>query len=165
MKLYATYSCFILYETYRNTNFSNCKIKWKKIFYFDRLSLRYQAYRQVVQECSGLRMKTLERCQWCHSSVFIVNRERISSFVLIVELEWENVCWIHIEMKNILGDKIGCITRYVAVFSVWTKCSNIQHFNIYHYNPAGESVKKFSAVYFKQWFWLKYAAHIQNYLL
>ena len=63
-------------------------------------------------------MKTLERCQWCHSIVFIVNRERISSFVLIVELEWENVCWIHIEMKNILGDKIGYITRYVAVFSV-----------------------------------------------
>ena len=63
-------------------------------------------------------MKTLERCQWCHSSVFIVNREHISSFVLIVEFEQESVCWIHIEMKNAFGDKIGYITRYVAVFSM-----------------------------------------------
>ena len=80
--------------------------------------MRYQAYQQVVQECSGLRMKTLERCQWCHSSVFIVNREHISSFFLIVEFEQENVCWIHIEMANTFGDKIGYITRYAAVFSV-----------------------------------------------
>ena len=43
-------------------------------------------------------MKTLERCQWRHSSAFIVNHEHTSSFVLIVEFERENVCWIHIEI-------------------------------------------------------------------
>ena len=63
-------------------------------------------------------MKTLEPCQWRHSSVFIVNREYISSFVLIVEFEQENVCWIRIEMTNTFGDKIGYIMCYVAVFSV-----------------------------------------------
>ena len=63
-------------------------------------------------------MKTLEQCQWRHSSVFIVNREHISSFALIVEFEHGNVCWIHIEMTNTSGDKIGYITRYVAVFPV-----------------------------------------------
>ena len=78
----------------------------------------YQAYQQVIQECSGLRMKTLERCQWRHSSVFIVNREYISSFVLIVEFEQENVCWIHMERTNTFRHKIEYITRYVAVFSV-----------------------------------------------
>ena len=63
-------------------------------------------------------MKTLKRCQLRHSSVFIVNLEHISSSALIVEFEQENVCWIHIEMTNTFGDKIGYITRYVAVFSV-----------------------------------------------
>ena len=63
-------------------------------------------------------MKTLERCQLRHSGVFIVNLEHISSFALIVEIEQENVCWTHIEMTNTFGDKIGYITRYVAVFSM-----------------------------------------------
>ena len=80
--------------------------------------MRYHAYQQVVHECSGLRMKKLERCQWCHSIVFIVNREHVSSFVLIVEFEQENVYWIHIETTNTFGDKIGYITRYAAAFSV-----------------------------------------------
>ena len=42
-------------------------------------------------------MKTLERCQWRYSSVFIVNCEHTSSFVLIAELEQANVYWVHIE--------------------------------------------------------------------
>ena len=63
-------------------------------------------------------MKTLERCQWRHSSVFNVKRQHISSFVLLVEFEQENVCWIYIEMTNTFGDKNGYITRYAAVFSV-----------------------------------------------
>ena len=56
--------------------------------------------------------KTLKRF------VFIVNREHISNFVLIVEFEQENFCWIHIEMTNTFGDKTEYITRYVAVFSM-----------------------------------------------
>ena len=80
--------------------------------------MRYQVSQQVLQEVSRLRMKTLERSQWRQSSIFVVNREHISSFVLIVEFEQENVCWIHIEMTNTFGDKIGYISRYVALFSV-----------------------------------------------
>ena len=30
----------------------------------------------------------------------------------------QKVCWIHTEMANTFGDKIGYITRYVAVFSM-----------------------------------------------
>ena len=63
-------------------------------------------------------MKILERCQWRHSSVFIVNCEHISSFVLSVQFEQTKVCWVHIEKKNTFEDKIGYIMRYVAVFSV-----------------------------------------------
>ena len=63
-------------------------------------------------------MKTLGRCQWRHSLVFIVNCEHISSFVLIIEIEQANVCWVHIEKKNTFEDKIVYIMRYVAVFSV-----------------------------------------------
>ena len=66
--------------------------------------MRYQGYQQVVQECSGLRIETLERCQWRHSSVFNINLEHISCLVLIVEFEQENVCWTHIEMTNTFGD-------------------------------------------------------------
>ena len=87
------------------------------------------------ENCSKLRVKTLEQCQWRHSNVFIVNCEHISSFVLIVEFEQANVCWVHIEKTNTFEDKIGYIMRYVAVFSVWTKFINKWHLNLYHHNP------------------------------
>ena len=61
-------------------------------------------------------MKTLGRCQWRRSRVFIVNCEHISNFVLIVDLEQANVCWVHIEKTNTFEDKIGYIMRYVVVF-------------------------------------------------
>ena len=63
-------------------------------------------------------MKILERYQWRHSSVFIVNCEHISNFALIAEFEKTNVCWVHIEKTNTFENKIGYIMRYVAVFSV-----------------------------------------------
>ena len=61
-------------------------------------------------------MKILEQCQWCRSSVFIVNCENISEFVLIVDFEQEKVRWVHIEKTNTFEDKIGYIIRYVVVF-------------------------------------------------
>ena len=63
-------------------------------------------------------MKTLERCQWRHSTVFIVNCEHFSTFVLIVEFEQANVCWVRIEKTNTFEDKTRYIMRYVEVFSV-----------------------------------------------
>ena len=65
-------------------------------------------------------MKTLERCQWRHSSVFIVNCQHILIFALIVEFEQANVFWVHIEKANTFEDKIGYTMRYVVVsmFSV-----------------------------------------------
>ena len=65
---------------------------------------------------SRLRTKTLERCQWPHSCVFIVNCKHISIFILIAEFEQ-----VHIEKTNTFEEKIGYIMRYVAVFSVRTK--------------------------------------------
>ena len=58
-------------------------------------------------------MKTLERFQWRRSSVFIVNCEHISNFVLIVDFEQANVCLVHIQKANTVEDKIA---RYVVVF-------------------------------------------------
>ena len=51
-------------------------------------------------------MKTLERCQWRHSIVVIVNCEHISNFVLIVDFE----------QANVFEDKIGYTMRYAVVF-------------------------------------------------
>ena len=39
-------------------------------------------------------------------SLFIVKCEHISKFVLIVDFEHLNVCWIHIEKTNTFEDKI-----------------------------------------------------------
>ena len=63
-------------------------------------------------------MKALERCQWCHPNVFIVNCEHISNFVLTVDFERANVCWVHIEKANTFEDKIGYTIRYVVVLSM-----------------------------------------------
>ena len=63
-------------------------------------------------------MKTLERCQWRHPSVFIVNWELVSNFVLIVEFERTNFGWVHFEKTNTFEDMIGYAMRYVVIFSV-----------------------------------------------
>ena len=47
--------------------------------------------RVKCENFSRLRVMTLERCEWRHSSVFIVNCEHISSFALIGEFEKANV--------------------------------------------------------------------------
>ena len=67
------------------------------------------------ENCSRLRMKTLERCQWRRPSVFIVNCEHISNFLLIIDFEQAKVCWVHIEKINTFEDKIRYIMRYVVV--------------------------------------------------
>ena len=60
-------------------------------------------------------MKTLERCQWRRSSVFIVNCEHISNILLIIDFEEENVCRVHIEKINTFEKKIRYIMCYVVV--------------------------------------------------
>ena len=60
------------------------------------------------ENCSRLRMKTLERCQWRRSSVYIVNCD-ISKFLLIIDFEQAKVCWVHIEKINTFENKI----RYI----------------------------------------------------
>ena len=60
-------------------------------------------------------MKTLEQCQWRRSSVFIVNCEHISNFLLIYYFEQAKVCWVHIEKINTFKNKITYIVSYVVV--------------------------------------------------
>ena len=60
----------------------------------------------MCENCSRLRMKTLERCQWHRSSVYIVNCERILNFLLIIDFEQANILWINIEKIKTFGDKI-----------------------------------------------------------
>ena len=45
-------------------------------------------------------METLERCQWRCSSVYIVNCEHISNFVLIIDFEQAKVCCAYTEKIN-----------------------------------------------------------------
>ena len=67
------------------------------------------------ENCSRLRMKTLERCQRCHSSVYMVNCQHISNFLLIIDFEKAKVCQVHIKTINTFEDKIRYIIRYVVV--------------------------------------------------
>ena len=60
-------------------------------------------------------MKTLERCQWRRPSVFIVNCEHISIFLLIVDFEKAKVCLVYIEKINTFESKISYIMRCVVV--------------------------------------------------
>ena len=74
--------------------------------------LETEGTRIKCENCSRLRMKTLERCQWRRSSVYIVNCKHISNFLLIIDFEQANIFWVHIE------DKIRYIMRCVAVIYV-----------------------------------------------
>ena len=60
-------------------------------------------------------MKTLERCQWRRCSVYIVNCEHISNFLLINGFGQAKVCWVHIEKINTFDDKITYIMRYAVI--------------------------------------------------
>ena len=82
-------------------------------------------------------MKTLEPCQWRHPGVFIANREHISSFVLIVEFEQENICQIHIEMTNTVEEKIRYITPYDVVFFSVNKIQQQMTFEYIPLQPYG----------------------------
>ena len=57
----------------------------------------------------------VERCQWHRSNVYIGNCKHISNFLLIIDFEQANVCWVHIEKINTFEGKIRYIMRYVVV--------------------------------------------------
>ena len=101
--------------------------KWKKRFFFwevfclwfhpslQRITCPKSATeiqeKNKVWNCSRIRMKILERCQWHRSSVFIVNCERICNFLLIIDFEQAKVCLVHVEKRNTFENKIRCIIR------------------------------------------------------
>ena len=66
-------------------------------------------------------MMTLERCQWRWSSVFIVNYEHVSNFVLIDDFKQAKVCQVYITKTNTFEDKIEHIMRYAVVHSFFYK--------------------------------------------
>ena len=78
----------------------------------------YWSTRIRCENCSKLRMKTLERCQWRHSSVYIVNRRHISNFLLFIHFEQANVFWVNMKKIDTFEDKIRYILRYVVVIYV-----------------------------------------------
>ena len=90
-----------------------------------------------------LKNEDTKRYQWRHCSVYIVNCEHISNFVLITDFELANIWLVHIEEANTFEETIGYIVRYVVVFKVWIKFINKYHLNLYHNNPTSESVKNF----------------------
>ena len=82
------------------------------------------------ENCSRLRMKTLERCQWRRSSVCIVNYKHISNFLLIICSQQANVFLVHIEKTKTFEDKI----RYIhAWFVVLISDQNLLTNNIWSY--------------------------------
>ena len=59
-------------------------------------------------------MKTIERCQWRCSSIYIVNYEHISNFLLIIDPGEAKIYSVHIEKMNTFEDKIMYIMCYVV---------------------------------------------------
>ena len=122
---------------------------WATLFDFFFWSTRVRCV-----NCSRLRMKTVERCQWRRSSVFIVNCEHISNVILIVEFEQANVCWVHFAgFKHFWRqDRV----YHALCCRVWTKFINKEHLNLYLHNPTSKSVRNFcEGIYCRHWFWLK----------
>ena len=82
------------------------------LFKFSNFSRRIRS-----ESCLILRMLMLTIFNiWRCSSVFIVNCEHISNFVLIVDFEQAKVSLVHIEKTKTFEDKIWHIMCYVAVF-------------------------------------------------
>ena len=138
------------------------KLFWEALFVISSVPARNYLFRVSnwstrirCENYSRLRMKTLEKCQWRYSSVFIVNCKHILNFALILELEQANVCGVYIEKTNTFEGKVRYIMRYVAVFSMWTKFIEKWNLNLYHHNPTSESVRHFSGVYLRCWFLVK----------
>ena len=106
--------------------------------------------RTRCENCSRLRMNTLEQCQWRRSSVFIVNCTHISNFLLIIEFEQVKVCWVHIEKINTFENKI----RFSSNLSL-TKIYKQMTFEVIPSQPYGWISEKFcERVYFRLSFWL-----------
>ena len=70
------------------------------------------SYWSTRKNCSRLRIKTLERCKWRCSSVVIVNCDHISNFVLNIDFEQANVCYVHMEKINTF-DSLISIGQYL----------------------------------------------------
>ena len=87
------------------------------LFKFSNWSTRIRC-----KNCSRLKMKTLERCQWRRSSAYIVNYEHISNFLLIIDFEQAKICCVHVKKINTFEDKI----RYIML-----SCSNLSVTKIY----------------------------------
>ena len=69
-------------------------------------------------------MKTIERCQWRCSSIYIVNCEHISNFLQIIDFDLAKVCWVHVEKMKTFEDKIMYIMCYVVGIEVLPKFIN-----------------------------------------
>ena len=92
------------------------------------------------ENCSRLRMKTLQWCRWRRSSVIIVNCEHISNFVLIVDFEQANFFWVQIEKANTFEGKIAYIMHYVVVYFRWQQ--NLPTNIIWSYTIAFQGVSR-----------------------
>ena len=69
------------------------------------------------ESCLILRLSMLTIFNiWHHSSVFIVNCEHISNFVLIANFEQAKVSLVHFGKTKTFEDKIGHIMRSVVIF-------------------------------------------------
>ena len=98
---------------------------WQALFEISFISARNYLFkvsnwstRITCENCSRLRMKIQELCQWCHSSAFIVNCKHISSFALIVEFERARVCGVYIEKTCFRRQDLVYHALCCSIFSV-----------------------------------------------
>ena len=70
-------------------------------------------------------MNTLERYQWCRSSVFIVNCEHISNFLLIVDFEQAHVAGFLLKRKTLLKKRSGISINTLQYFNCEQICQKI----------------------------------------
>ena len=144
----------------------------KNIFYFERFlvvissaSARIYLFkvnngitRIRCENCSGLKMKTLEQCQWCHSSVFIANCEHVSNFFLIVDFEELGSYWKN--KHHWRQDRVYAL--FCCILSVNKIPLLTKYLNLYHYKSTCELMRNFTSDVDSGW---KDTVHIQNDLL
>ena len=95
---------------------------WEALFVISSVPARNYLFkasnwstRKRCQECSRLRIKELERCRWCHPSAFIVNCEHISNFLIIVDFQQANVCWVYVGKASSIV-KWGYLDNFKPVY-------------------------------------------------
>ena len=127
---------------YRNTNFSNCKIKWKKRFLFQTalFVISFVPARNYLFKVSNLRTRiTYESSLILRMSMLkIFNVNDVSGVVLVSLLLTVDIFQTFFKFLTLNRQKFAWFKLKIQNTFI-----NKLRLNLYHRNPTGESVRNF----------------------